>query len=216
MTGPEQGAGAGRGGLRAAHADRERVIEVLKAAFVQGRLDKDEFDARVGQVLASRTYAELAGLTADLPASPAAARPPGPARRQAPQPVARPAPVIVAVSALYAGLWACVLFGPSGAAVAAAPALALLTVFLIVTVIGIAIAMIASRQEKRRSGQLPPRPTPGQGAQAARRPLSAGPAGQHPPSAGPAGRHPPIEHGQQHTAEAAGRRPCPPAIAPAV
>jgi hypothetical protein len=58
---------AGRGHLRASHADREQVIGTLKAAFVQGRLTKDEFDLRVGQTLASRTYAELATLTADLP-----------------------------------------------------------------------------------------------------------------------------------------------------
>jgi len=58
----------GRGHLRASHADREQVIGTLKAAFVQGRLVKDEFDLRVGQALAHQTYAELAALTADLPA----------------------------------------------------------------------------------------------------------------------------------------------------
>jgi hypothetical protein len=51
---------AGHGRLRAAHADRDDVIDTLKAAFAQGRLTKDEFDARVGHTLASRTYAELA------------------------------------------------------------------------------------------------------------------------------------------------------------
>jgi hypothetical protein len=40
---------------------------VLKAAFTQGRLTKDEFDLRVGQMLASRTYADLGALTADIP-----------------------------------------------------------------------------------------------------------------------------------------------------
>jgi hypothetical protein len=77
MTGPEKGAAAGRGHLRAGDADRERVIEVLKAAFVQGRLDHDELDSRVGQVFTSRTYAELAVLTADIPARQADARQPG-------------------------------------------------------------------------------------------------------------------------------------------
>lgn len=75
MTDPDEAA-AGRGHLRAAHADREHAIEVLKTAFAQGRLDKDELDARVGQAFASRTYAELAALTADIPAAPAAAGPP--------------------------------------------------------------------------------------------------------------------------------------------
>jgi len=44
---------AGRGHLRASHADREQVISVLKAAVVQGRLDKHEFDLRVGQAFAA-------------------------------------------------------------------------------------------------------------------------------------------------------------------
>jgi Domain of unknown function (DUF1707) len=67
---------AGRGYLRASHADREHVIGTLKAAFVQGMLAKDEFDLRVGQTFAARTYAELAALTTDLPAGLAAVQPP--------------------------------------------------------------------------------------------------------------------------------------------
>ena len=82
-TGPEEGTATGRSHLRAAHADREHVIDLLKAAFVQGRLTKDELDARAGQALTARTYAELAALTADIPARPPAARPPRqPARPQ--------------------------------------------------------------------------------------------------------------------------------------
>jgi len=71
MAGPEDEIAAETGGrdhLGASHADRELVIGTLKAAFVQGRLVKDEFDLRVGQALAPRTYAELAALTTDLPA----------------------------------------------------------------------------------------------------------------------------------------------------
>jgi Domain of unknown function (DUF1707) len=67
---------AGRGHMRASHADRDQMIDTLKAAFVQGRLTKDEFDARVGQALASRTYAELAAVTVGIPAAPALSRPP--------------------------------------------------------------------------------------------------------------------------------------------
>jgi hypothetical protein len=59
-----------------AHADREQMIDALKAAFVQDRLTKDEFDERIAQALASRTYAELAAVTADIPVGPARARPP--------------------------------------------------------------------------------------------------------------------------------------------
>lgn len=60
----------GYGHMRAAQADRERAIDVLKAAFAEGRLDQDEYTGRAGQVYASRTYAELSALTADLPAGP--------------------------------------------------------------------------------------------------------------------------------------------------
>jgi len=77
-----------RGHLRACHADREQVIGVLKAAFVQGRLGKDELNARAGQALAARTYGDLATLTADLPAGLAAVEPPyQPDRARAPRPV---------------------------------------------------------------------------------------------------------------------------------
>lgn len=58
---------AGQGLLRTSRADREHVVGVLQVAFVQGRLTQDEFEARIGQALASRSYAELSAVTADLP-----------------------------------------------------------------------------------------------------------------------------------------------------
>jgi DUF1707 SHOCT-like domain len=61
-------AAVGRSRLRASRADRREAAEVLKAALVHGWLTKDEFDARTGQARASRTYAELAAVTADVPA----------------------------------------------------------------------------------------------------------------------------------------------------
>jgi hypothetical protein len=57
-----------RGRYRPSHADREEAIEVLKAAFVQGRLTREELGARVGQAFTSPTHAELTEVTADLPA----------------------------------------------------------------------------------------------------------------------------------------------------
>jgi hypothetical protein len=78
--------------MRASHADREQVIETLKAAFVQGRLDRDQFDLRVSQTFASRTYAELATLIADIPARLTTARPPVPAQVQGEQPLLRARP----------------------------------------------------------------------------------------------------------------------------
>jgi hypothetical protein len=56
------------GPLMASDADREQVIDMLTAAFAQGRLTKQELDLRAGQAFAARTYAELAALLADLPA----------------------------------------------------------------------------------------------------------------------------------------------------
>jgi hypothetical protein len=86
MAGPgDEMSTAGRGRQRASHADREQVIDTLKTAFVQGLLTKDELDARVGQAFASRTYAELAAVTAGIPAGPSPAQPlREPAREPAP------------------------------------------------------------------------------------------------------------------------------------
>jgi hypothetical protein len=180
---------AGRGRLRASHADREQVIDILKAAFVQGRLAQDEFEARIGQALASRTYAELAAVTTDLPAGPPAAQRSKPARAQDPKPVPRPGPVIMAASALYAGLWALVIFVHKGLLDSVlAEMLALLTVFILAGMIGFGIAKLASRHQQRSCGELPRRPAPGAGGQA---------SGRLPPG-GPAGQLPPIDDGQQH------------------
>ena len=57
-------------GMLAAAADRERTIDVLKAAFGEGRLNKEEFDSRSARVMAARTYADLNAIVADLPAGP--------------------------------------------------------------------------------------------------------------------------------------------------
>jgi hypothetical protein len=56
--------------MRAADADRERATDVLRAAFAEGRLTKDEYDQRVALACASRTYGELAAITDDLPVGP--------------------------------------------------------------------------------------------------------------------------------------------------
>jgi hypothetical protein len=90
MAGPADrtaGAAAGRGRLRASRADRDLVIDVLKAAFVQGRLTRDELDGRLDQALAARTHAELAAVTADIPADLALAQPRVPAPAQARPPM---------------------------------------------------------------------------------------------------------------------------------
>jgi hypothetical protein len=65
---------AGHGRFRASDADRERAIETLKVAFAQGRLTRNGLDQRAGRALLARTYAELAGATANIPARPAPVR----------------------------------------------------------------------------------------------------------------------------------------------
>ena len=60
-------AGSARGNMRAADADRDRVVESLKLAFSEGRLSKDEYDGRVESALSARTYADLDQVVTDLP-----------------------------------------------------------------------------------------------------------------------------------------------------
>ena len=56
--------------MRAAAADRERTIDVLKAAYGEGRLSKEEFDSRSARVMAALTYGDLAAIVSDLPVGP--------------------------------------------------------------------------------------------------------------------------------------------------
>ncbi len=84
---PEPGHGmlpGGYGHMRTSTADRERTIDVLKAAFAEGRLTQDEFEERAWQAFSARTYAELAEITADLPVGPLGI--PQPPRYQPPPP----------------------------------------------------------------------------------------------------------------------------------
>ncbi|MFF1544692.1 DUF1707 domain-containing protein [Streptomyces sp. NPDC058291] len=55
--------------LRACDADRERVVEVLRDALAEGRLDMAEFEERLEETYQARTYGELAPITRDLPAA---------------------------------------------------------------------------------------------------------------------------------------------------
>jgi Domain of unknown function (DUF1707) len=159
MTGPQDPVAAGRDRLRAGHADRDQVIEILKDAFVDGRLTRDEFGARTGRALSALTCADLAALTADLPAAPAwpapapagPVRPPGAGRRW---PLVRAAAdssmcLILAFSAILIG----VHFDPDGFGPHQAwanlfffPAIA-----LVITAFGILANGAATAVEQRRA-----------------------------------------------------------------
>jgi hypothetical protein len=117
-----EAAAEGPGDLRASHADREQVIDTVKAAFARGQLTMGELDARVGQALASRTYAELAAVTVGIPAGSDLARPPKPTRAQRRRPWNRPVnPGICVITAavLAAGVWAGLVAGAAAAVVVA-------------------------------------------------------------------------------------------------
>lgn len=62
----------GEQALRAADVDRERVADRLRRAHADGRISLVEFDERVAAAYAAISYGDLAPLTADLPAEPAA------------------------------------------------------------------------------------------------------------------------------------------------
>ena len=161
MPGPEDemAAAEGRGDshLRASHADREQVIGTLKAAFVQGRLTEDELDARADHVYTSRTYAELAEVTADIPVELTGAQPSRDPWR--------------ATKVAWGVVYALILPGlMSLAALPGGPAP--LTVKEVVTlsavvygifwILGV-LMVVASRVGKRSVKQLPPRSAPGAG-----------------------------------------------------
>ncbi len=146
---------ARRGRLRASDADREHVIEMLKAAFVQGRLTKDELDLRVGQTFVSRTYAELAALTADIPVGSALVprRPkpaPVPARRPANKKANTWALVMVAHIPV-AMIVVAAIIGSDGLAQAAAPMLYAYFWFVMMAV----AHLIDSRLRKRGRRSMP-------------------------------------------------------------
>ncbi|MFJ4874882.1 DUF1707 domain-containing protein [Streptomyces sp. NPDC088745] len=56
----------GRRPLRASDADREEVVEQLREAAAEGRLDMEELDERLGLALTAKTVAELAPLVEDV------------------------------------------------------------------------------------------------------------------------------------------------------
>jgi len=172
-TGPHDSA-ASRDRLRAGHADREQVIEALKTAFVDGRLTKNELAARTGRALTARTYADLAALTADIPAEPAPARPaavvPGPARPPV-QPVRRPLAKAAAISGTCLAIAAAAIEigahidpnvpgpNPHHAWVAACFSLALGAVIIAAFTVFLGVAVAIEQRRSRR--RLPPRSGPG-------------------------------------------------------
>jgi hypothetical protein len=201
--GDETAAGAqGHALLRASAADREQVIEVLKVAFVQGCITKNELDQRIGKVLASRTCDDLDVLTADIPAGLTRAQPAEPAR-----PSDNGKKVIWRASAALGGT---VLVTAEAAAL---PHLDVGTALFLGSVAGMFVAgllavlltLIKWVLDRSSSRQLTQGPRPGAHDGAARPPAPASPAAQ-PRQTG---------HRPRPGAEAArSRPPCPPSAGP--
>jgi hypothetical protein len=53
--------------LRVGDRERDSVSEILRQRHLEGRLDPDEFEARLERCLAAKTYAELDELISDFP-----------------------------------------------------------------------------------------------------------------------------------------------------
>jgi len=56
--------------IRASDRERESVVDVLRDAYTDGRLTLEEFEERTSAAYASKTWADLRELTADLPVEP--------------------------------------------------------------------------------------------------------------------------------------------------
>lgn len=65
--------------MRVSHADRDRMVEILRDAAADGRLDTEELEERVERALTARTFADLEPLTEGLPVAPPAPAPAVPA-----------------------------------------------------------------------------------------------------------------------------------------
>jgi hypothetical protein len=161
---PERAADGGH--FRASQADRERAIDVLKTAFAEERLTKEAFDLRVDRALASRTYAELAAVTSDLPVSPAAVRPAA-VRPAAAGPVSTPARTL-AKAARRSGVCMLAAFAVVGVVAILAHGENDMAIFLagfslVAAVIAasgfLGYGVIDAWQEHRSRGQLPSPPS---------------------------------------------------------
>lgn len=101
-------------GMLASHADRERAVDVLRAGYGEGRLEKDEFDKRVERAYGARTVGELALLVSDLPLGPVPQPAPFTAVPRTFLPAPRPRANGKAVGAAVCGLLCVPTFGFTG------------------------------------------------------------------------------------------------------
>ena len=151
------------------------MIEVLKAAFVEERITKDELDQRIGKVLASRTYNDLDVLTGDIPA--------GLTRVQLAEPARGPDDSKKLIRRASAALGGTVLVTAEASTLPQLPVVhslfdrsaACMFVAGLLAVLLTLIKWVLDRSSGRQSSQGPP---PGAREDAAQHPAPASPAGQ--------------------------------------
>jgi hypothetical protein len=181
-------------------AGREQVIAALQAAYVQGRLTKEEFDLRVGQALA--IYAELDALTADIPAAPpavlapAAAEPGVTARAELARETANKKMIRQGTTGVAGLTFVLVtaLGAPHNPALALTVA-ALLTCFVTVLTAGL-LTLLSWAMDRRSGAQCA-------GGAGGARPVHGSPPG----TADQQGRQPELGQDPPGTVQAASRRP---------
>jgi hypothetical protein len=154
------------GAIRASDSDREGVVEILRQAYAEGRLDLGEFDERTTAAYAAKTWAQLRELTRDLPAgahlgtgsqarhpaaltAPGAAGPPaGAGSGDLRQPGRGPVLIPFLPLAMF---WLIVAGAARGGSALVVPAVILLFVWL-------RLAMRHHHSRDHRPGGSPPRP----------------------------------------------------------
>jgi hypothetical protein len=185
---------AGAGGhsrLIAPQADREQVLDALKAAFVQGRLTKAEFDYRVGQALAS--YAELDALTADIPAGRTQTLTTEPARESHNRKLIQRGTAAGACASM--AFTAALVTEAGGSPVVGLVVVPLMGSFVAVLLAGLLtlLSWVLEKGSNRRLSQAPP-------------PCPSTRASQRPAPGALGGRLPPTDHSRQYPAEVAPSR----------
>ena len=168
-AGREDGTAGGLGRLRTSRADREQAVDVLKAAFVQGRLAKDEFDLRVGQVFASRTYADLDALTADIPDGVTSAQPPAPSAPEPGRMLSFKTAARVGAVGAFPSMASAVVVVQSSQVPAVAGGLLVGLTGVLVTGLLTALLMLVSWVVRRSQRRAAPGPPPGPADLASRR-----------------------------------------------
>jgi hypothetical protein len=128
-----------------------QAIRTLKAALVQGRLTEDEYDERMAQASASRSRAELALLTADLPVG----RMDAPAR----PPTANDVRVAVCIIVAAASVTAAILWWQPDNGLAFMTFIVAAVTVLVAPIVTVGL-IFDVRHQKRYGRQLPPGPAP--------------------------------------------------------